>query len=147
MTRLTLVLISLVFFTSCSGGDDEQQQASMDEVVHDIEQLDVVTKTVRLTEETDLEEMLGRSDGYDHAAIFFDSRLTCQVADLDCGAMLEVWDDHDEATFRAEDIKARQTGMEFLGNQHVYVDGRMVLRVSAELTSSQAEKYRDALLG
>lgn len=113
-------------------------------MVAQIERLDSVHKTVRLPRDDDFDEMLGMSGGYEHAAVFHDARLTCPGQSIDCGAVLEVWGDSDDARFRAGYIQELETGMEFLGTEHVFVNDHMVLRVSGDLSRSQADEYNTA---
>jgi len=141
--RLVALLVTALAFTGCED-DGSGSRPSMDEMVSSIEELPSVEKVVRLTEDNDPNDLIGRPYGYDHAAVFVDSRLECGPPGVDCGAFLEVWGDAEEAKHRSEYIQALQKGAPMLGTEFHYLDGPMLLRVNGELGPSAADEYEQA---
>ena len=148
VTRVGALLLSFVLVAACESGDSEAASTpSMDEVVAAVDKLPSVSRVVRLTKDTDPEQLLGRPNGYDHGALFYDSRLKCMSPGIECGALLEVWDDADEAKRRSAYIQALLDGVPMLGSEHHYLEGRMLLRVDGKLRPSAAKGYEAALQG
>jgi hypothetical protein len=138
--------VVLLAFTVAGCEEQKASEPSMDEVVTSIEGVGEVTEVVRLTEDDDPNDLIGRPNGYDHAAVFYDSRLPrCDAPGIDCGAFLEVWDDAEEAKSRSQYILALQEGAPMLGSEFHYLDGHFLLRVNGELKPSEAEEYEQAL--
>ena len=120
---------------------------SATEAAQDIESsVTEVTEVVTITGENDPNDMIGRSDGYEDAAVLKDERLECNDADFGtvCGAMIEVWPDEDAAAARDEYISAIGDAAPALVSEYRTVEGRTLLRVSGELTPEQAEAYTSA---
>ena len=127
----------------CGGAADP----SATEMAEEIEaSVDPVKEVVTITGENDPNDMIGRSDGYEDAAVLKDARLECGDADFGtaCGAMIEVWPDEETAAARDEYISTIAEAASFLVSEYRTVDGRTVLRVSGELTPEQAEAYTSA---
>ena len=116
----------------------------MDEVVASIEKVDSVVRVMRLSKEDNPNELLGRPDGYDHAAVFYDAGLTCAAPGIECGAFLEVWSDAAEAESRSGYLLALQDGTPGLGAEVHHVDGPYLLRLTDDLAPSSAEEYEQA---
>ncbi len=144
IVRAVAALSLLLGLTGCDGGEESSSEPDVDAVISSIEGLPSVTKSVQLTEDNDQDRMLGRSDGYREAAVFYDSRLKCPEPAIDCGAVLEVWADAEGAKERSGYIKSLQSGMQALGSEYHYQDGALLLRVNGDLTARQAEEYEAA---
>lgn len=144
IVRAVAALALLAGLTGCDGGEESDSEPDVDAVISSIEGLPSVTKAVELTEDADQDRMLGRTDGYREAAVFYDSRLKCPEPAIDCGAVLEVWADADGAQERSGYIKSLQSGMQALGSEYHYQDGGLLLRVNGDLTARQAEEYEAA---
>ncbi|NYJ03194.1 hypothetical protein HNR19_003892 [Nocardioides thalensis] len=139
---LVTLLFLLPALVGCDGGADPEPD--VDAIVASVEDVPSVTKSVRLTDDTDPDKMLGSEEGYSEAAVFYDSRLKCPQPGIDCGAVLEVWADADGAKERSGYLKALQSGMQSLGTEYHYRDGALLLRVNGDLTAKQAEEYQAA---
>ena len=136
---------ALLMLAACDLGESEAQR--VEAVIASLERVDSVERMVRFTEDTDPDELLGRPGGYTDGAVFYDARLSCPQPGIDCGAVLEVWEDPGDAEARSEEIKALQLGMQMLGFEHHFVEGSLLLRVNGDLTEPQAEEYDAALSG
>lgn len=144
MSRSAFACVALLLLTACSGG---RQAATADDVIAQVGRLPSVEKTVRITGSNDPGDSLGRPDGYDAGAVFYDSRLQCPQPGIDCGAVLEVWPDADDARTRSEYLSSLQSGMQMLGSEHHFRAGELLLRVSGDLKPQAAASYRAALTG
>lgn len=144
LQRAVAAMSLLVGLAGCGGGEESSSEPDVDAVVSAIEGLPSVTKAVQLTQDTDQDRMLGRTDGYREAAVFYDSRLKCPEPAIDCGAVLEVWPDAEGAQERSGYIKSLQSGMQALGSEYHYQDDGLLLRVNGDLTARQAKEYEAA---
>lgn len=140
-----LLLVALASMGCDGAGDERDSRPSMDEVLASLGELPEVERVVRLTERNDVEELLGKPRGYDHAAVLVDSRLTCDGPGVECGALLEVWDDAHEARARSEYVTALlDSGVPGLGREHHFLDGPLLLRVTGHLGRSAVAEYAAA---
>ncbi|WP_093167947.1 hypothetical protein [Sinosporangium album] len=101
------------------------------------------TATVTFTAETDPEKLLGQSGGYESKVAFADERaarkaLGSKQGDVVAGGHVEVFPNEDAAGARLDRLLkvAKITGKEY-----VFSWGTVVVRLSPELTSEQADKY------
>lgn len=139
---LVTLLFLLPALAGCDGGADPEPD--VDAIVASVEEVPSVTKSVRLTEDTYPDKMPGREDSLHEAAVFYDSRLKCSKPVVDCGAVLEVWAEADDAKARSEYLEAFVAGQQWLGSEYHYRDGALLLRVNGDLTAKQAEEYQAA---
>jgi hypothetical protein len=104
-----------------------------------------VTLTVDYDEASDPNDLMGRPGGYVDKVAFRDSRAE---ADPDHGigegGSVELFDDAADAVARAEYVR-RIAKSSPLFAEYTYVAGGVVLRVSRELTPTQAREYEAAL--
>lgn len=100
-----------------------------------------VERVVRLTPENDPDQMLGEDPGYEAAAVIHDGSLRCRGADVDCGALVEVWPDEGGAQFRVEEQDAFVAVDVEMGMGIHRTAGRVVLFVSADLPKTTREAY------
>lgn len=115
-------------------------------------QIAKIGKIVKITEDNDANDLIGRPGQYDAATFMQDTRLPCSAKDnydqlsIDCGAKVERWASTKDAKARAADIqqKLRAYG---LGAEYDYVRDGLVLRVSGDVKPSQAKKYEAAFAG
>lgn len=109
-----------------------------------------VTLTVDYDETTDPNKQLGRPGGYVDKVAFTDSRIqAADVADdkegsIELGGGVEVFATEAEAQARADYIKEVTAGMPAL-TEYGYVKGGVLLRLSRQLTPTQAAEYEAAL--
>ena len=106
-----------------------------------------ITEAIVHSAESDPNKLLGRPNGYGSKVSFRDGRLTVRSAgsiDTDDGGTIEMYPDAASARQRTEHIAALAKGSPLLV-EYVYTQGRVVLRLSRELTPDQAEQYRTVL--
>jgi len=104
--------------------------------------LPTVRRVVALTKRTDVNHLLGRANGYTSAAVLYDRRTTCSDGPgVDCGATIEKFTTTAKAKARARHVQTLLKRYH-LGTEHDFVHGHFLLRVSGDLTRSQAAKYR-----
>lgn len=140
----------LLALTACSGGSDDSgdhRSASAHETAVAIQgKVDSVTNVEDLTEDTDSNDLLGRTNGYSAATVLTDSRADgCSDGPgIACGAVVEQWPDEDAAQERADYIQSVLEGAPSLGSEYDYVSGGLLLRVHGSLKPSEAEEYKAA---
>jgi hypothetical protein len=106
-----------------------------------------VTKVVRITENNDPNDLIGRPTGYSSAAVLYDSRTKCSDGlGADCGATVEGWSTAADARARAARIESILKGAPALGTEYDTVQGTYVLRVAGAIKPSQAKAYKTAFL-
>ncbi|MFI6510162.1 hypothetical protein ACIBCT_21365 [Streptosporangium sp. NPDC050855] len=109
-----------------------------------------VTLSVTYTDSTDPNKQLGRPNGYTSKASFVDQRIDAakvpggKKGDVGLGGSVEVFEEADQAEQRAAYIQGIGEKMPMLG-EYDYVAGSVLLRVSKELTPSQAGAFEAAL--
>jgi hypothetical protein len=103
-----------------------------------------IGETVVYTAETDLNNLLGRPNGYEGKVNFHDNRLQSNPNfDTEGGGSLELFADADGA-------KARKSYIDNIGKslpalvEYSFVNGRALLRLSKQLTPDQAKLYAGA---
>jgi hypothetical protein len=111
-----------------------------------------IGKVVKITEDNDDNDLIGRPGQYDAVTFMEDKRLDCSPSNnfdglsIDCGAKLERWPSKSDAQARADDIQSKLK--EFgLGAEYDYVRDRVLLRVSGTLKPSEAKAYKSSFLG
>lgn len=115
-------------------------------------QIGKIGKIVRITEDNDANDLIGRPGQYDAATFIQDTRLPCTAKDnyddlsIDCGAKVERWASTKDAKARAADIQEKLKAYG-LGAEYDYVRGGLILRVAGDLKPSQAKKYEAAFAG
>lgn len=115
-------------------------------------QIREVGKIVKITENNDANDLIGRPGQYDAATFMQDTRLPCTAKDqfdelsIECGAKLERWRSNGDAKDRVADIqkKLKDYG---LGAEYDYIRDGLVLRLSGALKPSQAKAYKAAFAG
>ncbi|WP_207021434.1 hypothetical protein [Phycicoccus sp. DTK01] len=106
------------------------------------------TKIVEVTEDNDPNDLIGRPNGYDSAAVIYDSNATCTDLGVECGATVEVWPDEAAAKSRSDYIQSILEASPVLGSEFHTLAGPVLLRVDGkQLKPSLAEKYAAALTG
>lgn len=113
----------------------------MDSLPAAISEISTVT---RITEDNDPNDMIGRPNGYLDGAVFADSRLTCDELGASCGATLEDWGTEEAARERSVYIQGILKDSPMLGSEYNYIVGGLLLRVSGELTPTDAKAYEAA---
>jgi hypothetical protein len=107
---------------------------------------------VKITEDNDSNDLIGRPGQYDAAMFIQDKRLGCTSADnysdlsIDCGAKLERWPSKAAAQARADDIQQKLKDFG-LGTEYDYIRDRLLLRVAGKVKPSDAKAYETAFLG
>ena len=116
------------------------------------DQIPEIGAVVKITEDNDANNLIGRPGQYDAATFMQDKRLPCTAQDqyddlsIDCGAKVERWASNKDAVARTADIqqKLKDYG---LGAEYDYVRGGLVLRISGDIKPSEAKKYTSAFAG
>jgi hypothetical protein len=149
--RLSVALTAGVLaFTlaACSGATTDLDAAGVVQVLTD--QGLPVTLTVAYTEANDPNKLLGRPNGYTSKASFTDQRVDASAVagakegDLKLGGSVEVFEDAGQAEQRADYIQEIGKRMSML-SEYSYVAGPVLVRVSKELTPTQAAEFETAL--
>jgi hypothetical protein len=115
-------------------------------------QIAKIGKIVKITEDNDANDLIGRPGQYDAATFMQDTRLPCSAKDnydelsIDCGAKVERWASTKDAKARAADIQQKLKAYG-LGAEYDYVRDGLVLRLSGDIKPSQAKKYEAAFAG
>jgi hypothetical protein len=139
-----LALVLVLSGCGDDGSSDERPDPTAESAAEVLRaEVSEVTQLLKLTEDNDPNDLIGRPDGYTAATIVFDSRVSCPADDpgVDCGATIEQWPSKAAAEERAEYIEAVQSGSSILGSEWHTVRGNLLLRVSGELKPSDAEGY------
>lgn len=136
----------VVPLAACGGGDGEaDREAAAVSIAEDVEsQVDSVTKIVEITEDNDPNNLIGRPNGYETAAVIYDSRVHCDDLGVECGAVVEQWPDDAAAEQRSAYIQGILEGTPAFGTEYHYLDGAVLLRVWGDLNPTDAEEYEDA---
>lgn len=113
------------------------------------ESIPEVTKVVDLTEDTDVNNLLGRPNGYLAATVLYDSRATCDSSGpgVDCGAVIEQFPNAASAQRRSDYIQKVRGAAQGLGQEYNTVSGGLLLRVSGDLKPSAAKRYKEVFTG
>jgi hypothetical protein len=103
-------------------------------------------KVTVLNEKTDSNNLLGRPNGYNSAAVITDTGGDTSDPDAGVayGATVEAFDSKSDAVRRSDYIQGILKDAPMLGTEYNYVRDNVLLRVSGELPSSIASKYKAA---
>jgi len=149
LTRALLgVFASAVVIVSagCSGGPTTDLDAAG--VTKELANAGLpATLSVTFDESSDPNKLLGRPGGYTSKTAFTDDRVKAPGAkkgDLTLGGSVEVFASEDEAEKRAEYVKTIAASSPMFA-EYTYLRGTVVLRVSKELTPTDAAAYEAAL--
>lgn len=157
---IILALILLIFsLTGCKENKIQNQNTKEDnqmtsaEIALKIkEQNENVGKIVTYTEETDINELLGRPNQYISKTTFEDIRIeqTNQYLDEDffseeernepIGGTIEVFENEEDMKKRKEYLEAVTSSMSVFA-EYSYSQGCYLLRLNKSLTPTQAEEY------
>lgn len=108
------------------------------------------TLTVTYDASNDPNKLLGRPNGYTSKASFTDRRVdpskasAAKPGDVELGGSVEVFASADEASARAAYISEIGKKLPMMG-EYDYVKGPVLVRVSRELTPTDAQPYEAAL--
>lgn len=142
MIRLAAVVLLVAALAGCN---DPEETRSTDEVVADVEEVASVRETVRLTADSDPNDLLGRAEGYDAAVVFVDATTgRCATPGIECGAFLERWETSEDASERSGYLLALQRDMPMFGTEEHHLDGPFLLRLSGELDEETRAQYAAA---
>jgi hypothetical protein len=99
-----------------------------------------------LTEKTDSNNLLGRPNGYDSAAVITDKGGDTSDPDpgVAYGATVETFESRSAAIRRSDYIQGILKDAPMLGTEYNYLEGNVLLRVSGALPPSIAAKYKAA---
>ena len=108
-----------------------------------------IVKVTEVTENNDVNELIGRPGQYTGAAWITDEAASDQSAKgIDGGAVVEVFENAEDAQTRSDYIQGilKEGGPAF-GTEYHHLDENVLLRVSGELKPSQAKAYEAAFVG
>lgn len=146
--KYVLTGVLLLALAACGGESDASKEGDADSAVQRIEkQVAEVTEAIAITEDNDPNDLIGRPNGYESGVILRDERGECDELGVTCGAVLETWPDADAAQERSDYILGILEDSPALGSEYHYLDGATLLRVTGELTPSEAADYEAALSG
>lgn len=98
-----------------------------------------VRKVLTITKKNDPNKLLGRSNGYTSAAVLYDRRVSCSDGPgADCGATIEQFASAAKASARKHYIQSILKAAPVLGKEYDSVSGRYLIRVSGDLTRTEA---------
>ena len=104
-----------------------------------------IAKVVKITENNDPNDIIGRPTGYVSAAIVYDSRTSCSDGlGADCGASIEQWATKSDAKSRSAYIEKLLKASPILGSEYDVVRDGFLMRVAGKLKPSQEEAYAKA---
>lgn len=134
---------------SATPSDDDA--ASAQEVMAVISSKIPAAKLVKVyTEDDDPNKMLGRPNGYSSKVAFSDSRIAksditgTRPDAIERGGSIEVFADMEGAAARAKYIQTMLKNTGF-GTEYDYISGGVLVRVTGNLTSTEAKEYKSAL--
>jgi hypothetical protein len=156
-------LIGVLILAACGDDDDggtasadgdggEAVSLAADDVVAGLAEAGLpVELTVVYTEASDPNDLLGRPGGYTSKASFVDTRIdeeevsASEEGSVELGGGVEVFEEADQAKDRSEYIQSITEEVDLLGPEYNYVEGPVLLRLSKQLTPTQAKEYEVAL--
>ncbi len=103
-----------------------------------------ITQIVTVTEDNDPNDKIGRPNGYTSAAVIYDSNVSCDNLEMECGATIEVWPTAADAQARSDYIQGIKKDAQILGSEYNYLNGPALLRVSGDIKPSVAATYEAA---
>jgi len=95
------------------------------------------------TASSDPNKLLGRPSQYTGKANFKDRRLKAAGFDVDNGGSVETFANRDDAKRRFDYVRAIAKSPLFA--EYDYLEGTVLLRISSDLTPTQAKAYEQAL--
>ena len=112
-------------------------------------QIPQIGVVIKLTENNDPNNLIGRPGKFDAGSYMQDTRLKCSATKIEtsCGAMIERWPSNADAKARMDYIQGILKSMPALGTEYDYVRGNLLLRVGGDLKPSQAKAYETAFVG
>lgn len=149
MRKMLGVCAALVLLAGCGGSSDDSADSSNPTAESAAlvlqSQIPDVAELVKLDEDNDPNDLIGRPNGYTAATVIFDSRVSCEGDEpgVDCGATIEEWSSQEDAEKRSDYIQDLQSGSSFLGSEWNTVRDNLLLRVTGNMSPSDAEAYAD----
>ena len=113
--------------------------------------IDSVSVVMVYTEANDPNSLLGRPNGYTSKTAFADSRVSAskiEGTDADAivrGGSVEVYSTPSDAKGRSVYIQSLLKGVAMLGTEYHFLRGGVLVRVTGNLTPTQAAAYKEAV--
>lgn len=155
MLFFAVILVILFGLTACNN-IKEKQQLTAEEIVVKLKEKGLnIGKYVTYTEETDLNDLLGRPNQYISKTTFEVVGLEQINSNLDSeyfleeeinepiGGTVEVFNNEEDMKKRKEYVEAISSSMSALA-EYSYSKDYVLLRLNHELTPSQAKEYEKA---
>lgn len=151
---IVLIFITLMLVLVGCGNSSNTTTLTAEEIINKMKEKNTnIGKVVVYTEETDLNQLLGRPGQYISKISFEDKRLEQENADNEylteeernepTGGTIEVFENEKDMKKRKEYIEGFSTSSMF--SQYVYSKGNVLLRVDGDLTPTQAKEYESLL--
>lgn len=151
---IVLIFITLTLALVGCGNSSNTTTLTAEEIINKMKEKNTnIGKVVVYTEETDLNQLLGRPGQYISKISFEDKRLEQENADNEylteeernepTGGTIEVFENEKDMKKRKEYIEGFSTSSLF--SQYVYSKGNVLLRVDGDLTPTQAKEYESLL--
>lgn len=151
-TLLFFLMALLVLIVACSNNtgsaiEGDEEQISSRALVSVISSLPNVKETLTYSEETDPNELLGKPNNYIGKIDFEDDRCEQLVENHLEGGTIEYFSNEEDCDARYEYLeKLNNAKMGAFGlNQYMYKYPTLILRVSYDLTPTEAEQYKNEL--
>lgn len=146
-TRVSLTVLALGL-AACSSVGDSEQSPDASTVAQELKAASsTAIEVVTITEDNDPNDLIGRPNGYESAAIVYDSEVPCDEIGSACGVVVEVFADEEAARNRADYIQGILSNAPIFGTEWNYVKGPVLVRITGGLKPSTAEQYAEAFGG
>lgn len=161
LVLIILVVIAIIsaliyFFITQNNTIDVsvENNKTAEEIANELKtRISSVGNIVAYTEETDLNDLLGRPNQYTSKATFQDTRLeqinlnneflTEEERKEPTGGTIEVFNNKDDMLNRKKYIESITSSISAL-SEYIYAEGNVLLRLEHELTPEQAKEYEEA---
>lgn len=154
---IAIIIIVIAVMLMFKKGDTQETMAkamTAEEIANELKSnISTLGEIVVYTEETDLNNLLGRPNQYTSKVTFEDTRLeqtnktneflTEEQQSEPIGGTIEVFNNEEDMQNRKNYIESISSSMSML-SQYIYAKGNVLLRLDNELTPSQASEYENA---
>lgn len=149
---ILMLIVILLSFSGCGKGEEvtegkntknNLEKMSAEEIVDYLQsKITNIKNVIVYNEETDVNKLLGRPNGYTSKVNFADDRVEQSLTSEDTiGGSVEVFETETDCNDRAEYIKSVFKAQKFLGTQYIYQYKNVLLRIDGDLTPTQASEY------
>lgn len=148
-----LFVISVMLLSACgsstSSKPEEKKPTNAEEVVQALKSAGLPIGEIKVFDaSSDPNELLGRPGQYTSKVNFIDTRVKSEGKtniDVISGGSVEFFDNKDDAQARFEYVSTISKKMGGMFVEYDYLEGKVFLRLSKELTPEQAKEYENVL--